>query len=137
MVNDLNMCSPLSVSWEEFGISRRFVQYATIYNKKWLGRRVAGLFGLGRGMLLAGLFGSSVIPFYEEIVITFARSWHYEGVRMLGHTPYYIIGGEFLIVAGVAYLIAKYIDKRNPAFLGVVGGLWIFVSYAAAYNILG
>ncbi len=102
----------------------------------YIGWRVTGLFGLSRGMLLAGGFGALVIPFYEEIVITFANTWHYEGVRMLGHTPHYIIGGEFLIVAGVAYIIAKHIDKKDPAFLGVVGGLWIFVSYAVAYGIL-
>ena len=102
----------------------------------YIGWRITGLLGPGRGMLLSGGFGAVVIPFYEEIVIIFAKSWHYEGVKMLGHTPYYIIGGEFLIVAGVTYLVAKYIDKKDPALLGVIGGLWILISYAAAYRIL-
>src|SRR4051812_34234303 len=50
----------------------------------------------GLGLLLNGIIGATNIPFYEEMALK-VHWWRYTHCRMLLHTPYYIILGEFLI----------------------------------------
>ena len=86
------------------------------------------------GLMLTGVIGSINIPFYEEMALK-TKWWSYSNCSMLLHTPYYIILGEFLIVLGVV-LFARRIKPSQvglTVFNGILGGLWIFVSYAVAF----
>ena len=88
-------------------------------------------------MLLTGLLGAINIPFYEEMALR-TRWWSYSGSKMLAHTPYYIIVGEFVICAAIGLLA---VGLRRGGYLramtlGVGGGAVIFVSYAAAYLLI-
>lgn len=90
----------------------------------------------GAGLLLAGVLGGINIPFYEEMALRI-HWWKYGQCRMLMHTPYYIIVGEFLIVLCLA-LAARCVrnEKGWKTFLaGVVGGVSIFVCYALAFGL--
>ena len=90
-----------------------------------------------RGLFLAGLIGAVNIPFYEEMALR-TQWWAYDHCRMLLHTPYYIILGEFFIVLGIAVL-AKNIRRAswlNTFISGTVGGIVIFMAYAGAYVLI-
>jgi hypothetical protein len=89
------------------------------------------------GLLLTGLIGAINIPFYEEM----ARKihwWRYENCRMLLHTPYYIIVGEFFIAIALGYA-ARSVRRESwllPIAAGLLAGLAIFASYAVAYELI-
>ena len=86
------------------------------------------------GLIINGLIGAINIPFYEEMAFHI-HWWSYRHCRMIFHTPYYIILGEFFIAAALGYL-ATCVRERSMARVfssGVLGGLAIFVSYAAAH----
>ena len=86
------------------------------------------------GLLLAGLLGAINIPFYEEMARQ-VKWWKYSNCRMLWHTPYYIILGEFGIVVLFA-ILARLVRTKNSRWAilaGVVGGLGIWGCYAGAY----
>lgn len=89
------------------------------------------------GVLLTGLLGAINIPFYEEMALR-TRWWSYSTCRMLAHTPYYIIAGEFVICAAIG-LLALALRRGGTAratLLGTAGGAIIFASYAAAYLLI-
>ena len=86
------------------------------------------------GLLLAATIGAINIPFYEEMALK-TKWWSYSNCRMISHTPYYIILGEFFIVVGIVLLVRR-VEKQNlktTTLSGVLGGLVIFVSYALAF----
>lgn len=58
----------------------------------WMGKR----WGLPTASLLIALFGAVNIPLYEQWAKN-AGWWYYRNTPMVGNTPWYIIGGEFLI----------------------------------------
>jgi uncharacterized protein DUF6989 len=90
----------------------------------------------GRGLWLAALLGAINIPFYEEMARRI-HWWQYDHCRMISHTPYYIILGEFGIVLGLA-VIARTLRRgswRMAVVAGFAGGVTIFACYAAAYGI--
>ena len=96
----------------------------------WLWQR----YGSGVGLLLVGVLGAINIPYYEEMARRI-HWWSYSGSRMLLHTPWYIIVGEFGI-AIVLTVLARLLPVRGtmPVIaLGLVGGAGIFVCYALAY----
>ena len=99
----------------------------------YIGLRLSEKFA-GRGLLLTGVLGAINIPFYEEM----ARKihwWQYSRCRMISHTPYYIILGEFGIVLALAVL-ARTLRRGGSSvafFAGIVGGLLIFACYAVAW----
>lgn len=88
----------------------------------------------GWGLLLAGLLGAINIPFYEEMARS-VKWWKYSNCKMLSHTPYYIILGEFGIVLCLA-LLARLVRTRNyrwAILAGLVGGLCIYGWYVGAF----
>ena len=99
----------------------------------YIGLRLSEKFA-GRGLLLAGILGAINIPFYEEMAKKI-HWWQYDRCRMLLHTPYYIILGEFGIVLVLAILARTLRRGSFPVafFAGIVGGLLIFACYAVAY----
>ena len=65
--------------------------------------------------------------------------WYYRDVRMWGVVPLYIILGEFLI-AGALVLLVERLEKWPwwmGLLLGVVEGLWIWISYVVAFALVG
>jgi hypothetical protein len=58
---------------------------------------------------------------------------------MLGNTPWYIIGGEFLIALSLPVAISLF-EKKNLAVcigVGFCQGLWIWLSYFIAFRLFG
>ena len=78
----------------------------------------------GWGLLLTGLIGAVNIPFYEEMALR-DNWWRYANCRMLLHTPYYIIVGEFLIAVAIGVLARWTRSGRWSRSLaaGVLAGL--------------
>jgi hypothetical protein len=99
----------------------------------YIGLRLWERFGVG-GLLVAGLLGAINIPFYEEMARRI-HWWQYSGCRMLSFTPFYIIGGEFLIAIALALLARtlRHGSWGRAALAGIGGGLAVFVSYAVAF----
>ncbi len=99
----------------------------------WLRRR----FGLVPASILIGLFGAINIPLYEQWA-NGAGWWSYRNCPLLGHTPWYIIGGEFLIVLSLP--AAMSLVERSRAWVCVVAGLaqglWIWGAYCVAFLLL-
>ncbi|MBI2924741.1 MAG: hypothetical protein HYY24_03445 [Verrucomicrobia bacterium] len=87
-----------------------------------------------RGLWLAGALGAINIPFYEEMALR-THWWQYANCRMLLHTPYYIILGEFAIAAALGVLARQVRSEGAGRSLlaGAIGGASIFVSYAVPY----
>lgn len=100
----------------------------------WLSNR----FPLPLASLTIGLFGAVNIPLYEQWAKG-AGWWSYSNARMIGNTPWYIIGGEFLIALTLPAL-TRLMQKAPAAWslaLGVIQGLWIWAAYALAYALIG
>lgn len=86
-------------------------------------------FGLVRGMIVAGLLGSLLIPCYEEMAWG-ANWWHYRHCLQIGHTPVYIVVAEAVIGAGLAllgYFTLRVCSLRASLVLGVAAGLMTIV----------
>ena len=92
----------------------------------YLGHRLIGKLGTGRGMALTALLGAVNIPFYEEMAYH-AHWWQYRNCRMLGHTPLYIVVAEMVIglTLGPLAIRAMHADAtwRNALVAGIIGGL--------------
>jgi len=97
----------------------------------WLWERLGGW-----GLAAIGLLGAINIPYYEEMARRI-NWWQYSHGRMLSHTPYYIILGEF----GIAILLAvlghgvSQGNWKSSMSSGVAGGIGIFLCYALAYGV--
>ena len=96
-------------------------------------------YGLAIATIVSGLIGGTVIPLYES----FAKGagwWFYDDPgRMIWNTPYYIILGEFLLALMLPLLLLW--CNRKPFYwtipIGVLMGLWIWLSYVVAYTLVG
>lgn len=100
----------------------------------WMSKR----WGVIAASFLIALFGAVNIPLYEQWAKN-ADWWYYRATPMLGNTPWYIIGGEFLIALSLPAAISLF-EKRHWGFsacVGVAQGLWIWLSYVVAYRITG
>jgi hypothetical protein len=102
----------------------------------YIGLRLADRWG-GPGLLAAGVLGAVNIPFYEEMARR-TNWWSYSNCRMLSHTPYYIIAGEYLIAVFFA-ILALEVRKKKPALTilaGAVAGTSVFICYGLAYDLV-
>jgi len=100
----------------------------------WMGKR----WGIPTASLLIALFGAVNIPLYEQWAKS-AGWWYYQNTPMLGNTPWYIIGGEFLIALSLPAVISL-LEKRDwgvSICAGICQGLWIWVSYVLAFRLVG
>jgi hypothetical protein len=102
----------------------------------YIGLRLADRWG-GPGLLAAGLLSVVNIPFYEEMARR-TNWWSYRNCRMLSHTPYYIIAGEYLIAVFFA-ILALEVRKKKPALTvlaGAVAGTSVLVCYGLAHELV-
>jgi hypothetical protein len=100
----------------------------------WMAKR----WGVAIASLLIALFGAVNIPLYEQWAKN-AGWWYYRNTPLLGNTPWYIIGGEFLITLSLPAAI-MFLEKRHWSLsicAGICQGLWIWVSYVIAFRLLG
>jgi hypothetical protein len=99
----------------------------------YLGLRLRERFGVA-GLLIIGALGAVNIPYYEEMARRI-HWWTYSGCRMISFTPYYIVLGEFGIAVALAMLAVQLRrgSWQKAILSGLVGGLAIFICYAAAY----
>src|SRR3954471_12315178 len=101
----------------------------------YIGLRLSERFGAW-GLMLVALLGAINIPFYEEMAKRI-HWWQYRGCRMILHTPYYIILGEFGIALALA-ILARALRRGSwgvALFVGAFGGGAIFLCYAIAFEI--
>ncbi len=87
-------------------------------------------------VIFTGLIGGAVIPLFEHWA-NGAKWWYYDYDKMIGNTPYFIALGEILLCA-VLPLLFLYIFKHRvwvALLLGVLEGIWIWVSYFFFYQL--
>lgn len=99
----------------------------------YIGLRLYEAMGV-QGLVVTGLLGMVNIPFYEEMAY-YVHWWQYRHCKMIWHTPWYIIGGEFLIAMAVGRL-ATCVRQRGFGRIfaaGVLVGVVILSAYALAY----
>jgi len=115
-----------------------FAWGAVLVQTAYVGGRLLETIGLGPAVLLTGLLGAVTIPLYEWWAKG-AIWWYYQNTRMWGAVPLYIILGEFLIAGGLVVLIHRLVERPwwLVLLLGVVQGLWIWLSYALAFALVG
>ncbi len=104
----------------------------------YLGWRLRGL-GLGwRAVLVTGLVGGLVVPFYEQMAYA-ARWWRYATAPGVGHTPYYVMLFEAMVAAALPVLLARVEARPWPqaALRGLALGAWMPVAALAAWLAVG
>src|SRR5262249_51727910 len=91
----------------------------------------------GLGLSLTGILGAINIPFYEEMALR-VHWWRYEHCRMLSHTPYYIILGEFLIGICIGFLARSTRTGRwsRSLLAGILAGLATWFCYFVGYQVV-
>lgn len=114
----------MPLAWEIVGVQFGYVGL-------WLWRRFDRW-----GLIAIGLLGAINIPYYEEMARRI-NWWEYSKCRMLSHTPYYIILGEFGIAILLAILAKRVVQGSliNTVWLGLAGGAGILICYAVAYGL--
>jgi hypothetical protein len=100
----------------------------------WMGKR----WGIPAASLLIALIGAVNIPLYEQWAKN-ANWWYYRNTPMLGNTPWYIIGGEFLVALSLPSVISLMEKKHWSVSIsaGIGQGLWVWISYSLAFRLLG
>lgn len=105
----------------------------------YLGWMLSYRWNLWKAMLVSGIIGGVIIPYYEFLAKN-ADWWYYRlPEKQFLNTPYLIILGEAFIVAILPFVFRK-IEKLKPLYsiiLGLFVGLWIWSSYFLAYLITG
>jgi hypothetical protein len=102
----------------------------------YIGSRLADEWGWA-GLFATGILGAINIPFYEEMARR-TNWWAYSNCRMLLHTPYYIIAGEYLIAIFFG-ILANDLRKEKPVLTfgaGAVAGASVLVCYGLAYELI-
>jgi hypothetical protein len=119
-----------SPAWMPFAWEVVTVQFGYLGLRLWERHHYAGL-------LLVGVLGAINIPYYEEMA-RLIHWWVYSNCRMLSHTPYYIIVGEFGIAMALGCLAIplRHGGGRLAIVLGMAGGVAIFVCYGLAYTVI-
>jgi hypothetical protein len=102
----------------------------------YIGLRLYEAMGV-QGLFITGLFGAINIPFYEEMALH-VHWWRYENCRMIFHTPWYVILGEFLITMALGRLAtcARQRSMGRVFTAGVLGGIVILCSFAVSYLLI-
>ena len=102
----------------------------------YIGSRLADRWGWA-GIFATGILGAINIPFYEEMALR-TNWWSYSNCRMLLHTPYYIIAGEYLIAVFLGVL-ANDLRKEKPILTfsaGAVAGASVLVCYGLTHELI-
>ncbi|MCC5939915.1 MAG: hypothetical protein JJU37_00085 [Balneolaceae bacterium] len=122
-------CSPLYMP---------FAWAVVLIQVGYLGWLISGHKPLWFSMLATMCLGLLFIPLFEHWAFG-AGWWYYEGTPMIFNTPYYIIMAEGLICMVLPLFFTLQSHKKYilAAGFGLIQGLWIWVAYYIAYNIIG
>lgn len=103
-----------------------------------IGRWFDGKWNLATASVVIGILGGILLP-YWEFTAKYAGFWYYHDTPMLGPVPYYIIFGEFFIIAALplTFRLVKRVSWLASFGTGIVLGLWIFVAYRVGIQICG
>ena len=95
-------------------------------------------FGLLRASVMLGIAGGMYIPLYEHLAKDAEWWWYNLNTTMIFNAPLYVVICEALISLSLPGLI--YFSEHNKIgkslLLGVLEGVWIFVSAWLAFNIV-
>jgi hypothetical protein len=103
-----------------------------------LGVLLTSRFGLYRATILLCIVGGMYIPMYEHLAKGAEWWWYNQNTPMLFNAPLYVIICEALISLSLPALIyySEHKKVRKSVLLGVLEGVWIFVSAWLAFNIV-
>lgn len=90
-------------------------------------------------VVITGLAGAALVPFYEEMA-WYARWWRYTPVAlMVGHTPLYVLVFEGLVAALLPLLMVRLLTRplRDAVTLGLIEGVWMPVAALVAWLAVG
>ncbi len=107
----------------------------------YLGWRLAGLtprLPLALAVLLTGLVGAAIVPFYEEMAY-YAGWWHYAAAPHLGHTPLYVLLFEGAVAALLPLVTRPLLRLSLPraARAGMLVGVWMPCAALLSWLALG
>ncbi len=105
--------------------------YYGLLLSKWKGELVASI--------ILGLAGAMYIPLYEHLAKDAGWWWYNNNTAMVFNAPVYVIICEGLISLSLPLLIGIS-SKRNlkmTAAIGVIGGIWIYLSAIFSYIVGG
>lgn len=94
-------------------------------------------FGLLRASIVLGIAGGMYIPMYEHFAKNAGWWWYHTNTRMVLNAPLYVIVCEALISLSLPLML--YYSEHNKliktGFLGILEGVWIFISALIAFTI--
>ncbi|MGH2642438.1 MAG: DUF6989 domain-containing protein, partial [Chitinophagaceae bacterium] len=102
----------------------------------YIGWLIGGIEKLSVTIIITAALGFAVIPLFE-FWAKGAGWWYYKDTPMFFHTPYFIAAGEALLCA-LLPVFFKIIIRKGVFFvvlLGIIEGLWIWVSYFLFYKL--
>lgn len=104
-----------------------------------IGWRLATLFNLVKASIIVGIMGGVIIPFYEHSAKGAAWWVYNDWAHEFWNAPYYIILGEALICLVLPWVFLKIEQKKwlLALGLGLLHGIWIFISYYLSYLLVG
>ena len=95
-------------------------------------------FGWVVASILLCIMGGMYIPVYEHLANDAGWWWYNNNTRMIFNAPLYIILSEALISLSLPYLSLFAENKKlgSTLALGIVEGVWIFLSVFIGYTLL-
>ena len=96
-------------------------------------------FGVTKASIFLGIAGGMYIPLYEHLANNAGWWWYHDNVPMVFNAPIYVIVCEALISFSLPWLIqhAENHTLKKTVVLGILCGVWIYVSAYIAFCIAG
>jgi len=96
-------------------------------------------FGVMKASIILCIAGGMYIPLYEHLANNAGWWWYKNNTLMVFNAPVYVILCEALISLSLPILIqhAENQTIKKTLVLGILGGLWIFISAFLAFSIAG
>lgn len=137
-INDLEYASPEPL----LVVSPAYMPFAwavVLSQIGFIGWRLVTQLGMLKASIIIGIVGGIIIPVYEHSAKGAAWWVYNDWTHEFWNAPYYIILGEALICMVLPWIFEKINNKKwmLAAGLGVLHGLWIFISYYLSYLIVG
>jgi len=92
---------------------------------------------LTKASIILCIAGGMYIPLYEHLAKDAGWWWYHPNTQMILNAPVYVILCEALISLSLPFLIrySEHRQLKKTVLLGIVGGIWIFISAVLAFNL--